>query len=276
MGKTGIEWATDVWNPVTGCTKVSQGCRNCYAERIAERFWGERAFADVRCHPERLSEPLKWRKPRRVFVNSMSDLFHPAVPRAFIHQVFDRMAITPMHTYLILTKRPGSMLEYFGVHDLVGGGPLGSTFPVWPLPNVWLGVSVEDQKTAEERIPLLLEAPAAVHFVSCEPLLGPVKLARWFFPLSGPRLDWVICGGESGPGARPMHPDWARWLRDQCQDAEIPYFFKQWGEWSCLGNAKYEDSNETMIEGDMFERVGKKKAGRELDGRTWDEVPGGD
>jgi protein gp37 len=264
---TKIEWSQATWNPVVGCTKVSPGCDHCYAERIDERFHGKGSFAVVRRSEEKLYLPLKWRKPRRVFVNSMSDLFHHDVPDDFIRKVFAVIAATPHHTYQVLTKRHArmrsllnnlewrtSVFAHESVLDLHGPPrPL----PSWPLTNVWLGVSVEDQKWADIRIPALLETPAAVRWLSCEPLLGPINLDPWRNPgdLADPRtpadsrLDWVVVGGESGPGARPMHPDWARSLRDQCTDAGVSFFFKQWG-----GRTPKEN-------------------GRELDGRTWDEYP---
>jgi protein gp37 len=288
MATTDIEWTATknidgtitkgkVWNPVTGCTKVSQGCKNCYAEVLAKRFWGERKFTDVQCHPERLEQPLHWRKPSRVFVNSMSDLFHPDVPDEFIYSVWNIISQSPQHTYQILTKRPERMfrrLSNLGFRE-----------------NVWIGVSVEDQATADDRIPLLLQTPAAVRFVSCEPLLGPVDLSEWLFPdethpshgiLTGdPQLDWVIVGGESGPHARPMHPDWARSLRDQCQAAGVPFFFKQWGQWlpNVYGDASipegvnFEAKHHLFDDGLAVAKVGKKAAGRLLDGREWNEFP---
>lgn len=303
MTKTKIEWADRVWNPVTGCTKVSEGCRNCYAERLAKRFWGERKFAEVRCYEERLNEPLHWKEPQRVFVNSMSDLFHPDVHDGFIYGAFMRMAKATQHTYIILTKRPQRMAQWFSKNE-----------SFQDLPNVWIGVSVENQQAADERIPILILIPAAVRFVSCEPLLGPVDLAlSGTIPHSVPystfgnELDWVIAGGESGPLARPMHPDWARSLRDQCQEAEVPFFFKQWGEYvvpfdgeracrvcGCTENyACVDDSGETCfwVEQDLcsqcigkdrpaeravkYARVGKRQAGRLLDGQEWLEYPNG-
>ena len=328
MSKTKIEWTDRVWNPVTGCTKVSQGCKNCYAETIAKRFWGDRLFSDVQCHPDRLSQPERWRKPAKVFVNSMSDLFHEQVSDHFIDHVFNIMAGCD-HTFQILTKRPERMMEY-----MTRISQVAKIDYAWP--NVWLGVSVEDQATADERIPLLLQTPAAVRFVSCEPLLGPVDLNKKFIcPECGGagfedsvycsfctgaqaispiyRLDWVICGGESGPHARPMHPDWASSLRDQCQAAGVPFFFKQWGTWLpvcpqypendddepnlddldltahriCFGNKGTLYSEDRGLKPDywcgyqpdpwqnpwFFEKVGKKAAGRTLGGRTWDEFP---
>jgi len=284
--KTTIAWTDTTWNPVTGCTKVSEGCRNCYALAIAERFWGKRKFTDVRTHPDRLDAPLRWKKPRRVFVNSMSDLFHDAVQDEFIEAVFGIMAMASQHTFQVLTKRPERMLRWF---TTLGGletreqcvqreaerragvilDSRGSqrelyvpscrltdedlskrrAWPKWPLPNVWLGVSCEDQETANDRIPVLLQTPAAVRFLSCEPLLGTINLgwlrvdegnvdclAGWrsddFESCGVPRtataaIDWVIVGGESGRGHRPMQLDWARDLREQCRAAGVPFFFKQ-------------------------------------------------
>lgn len=287
-GITKIEWADKVWNPVTGCTKVSDGCRNCYAERMAERFWKDRQFSDVQCHADRLKQPLSWKKPARVFVNSMSDLFHLDVDKDFIGDVFRNMEKTPQHTFIILTKRPKEMLYWFNLMNAERY-----------LPNVWLGVSVENQQTADERIPLLLKTPAAVRFVSCEPLLGPVDLSNnhpeylWGQDSRDGEtdqdpLDWVICGGESGPNARPMHPDWARSLRDQCQAAGVPFFFKQNGEWDALEkhpetsgyeNVGFFDLDSRFCypgvssHGQHMVRVGKKKAGRLLDGVEWNAFP---
>jgi len=258
MGKSKIEWTDTTWNPITGCSKVSEGCRNCYAESYANRFWGDRKFTDVQCHEDRLDQPLRWKKPRRVFVNSMSDLFHPDVPDEFIDAVFGRISACPHHTFQILTKRPERMQKFMSNLDESFTGEFYKAFP-----NVWLGVSAEDQKTADERIPILLKTPAAVRFVSYEPALGPVDFMkkrclhhdREFFAsneehefcqlcvdngftlTSGNKLwmgdemisgiDWIIMGGESGPNARPMHPDWARSVRDQCQEANVAFFMKQ-------------------------------------------------
>jgi len=272
---TKIEWTDETWNPVTGCTKVSPGCDHCYAERMAKRLRGRCGYpADkpfrVTLHPERLRQPSHWRKPRRVFVCSMGDLFHPDVPEEFIKEILSEMRRNGRHTFLLLTKRPEracNVLWRYNVEHVFASGAKA----MWPLPNVWLGVSVEDQRTADERIPLLLGAPAARWFVSIEPLLGPVDLEEldglgmWWDALRGraaekgatgfekeydvPRLDWVIVGGESGPGARPMKPEWVRAIRDACVETGTPFFFKQWGG------------------------VNKKKTGRVLDGRTWDEMP---
>lgn len=234
-----IEWTDATWNPVTGCTKVSPGCAHCYAETLAERFRGvyghpyERGF-DLTLRPERLDTPLSWKRPRRVFVNSMSDLFHEDVPDQFIYGVFDTMRRAHWHQFQVLTKRPQRVVE------------LAQRLP-WP-PNVWLGTSIELQRWAW-RADAIRQVPAAVRFLSCEPLLGPIKV-----DLTG--IHWVIVGGESGPKARPMHPEWARCIRDQCLAAGVPFFFKQWGTYDANGK-----------------RVGKWISGRLLDGRTWDAMP---
>lgn len=228
-----IEWTDSTWNPVTGCSKVSAGCRFCYAERLAHRLqaMGNASYGNgfsVTTHPRMLDRPLHWRDPRRIFVNSMSDLFHDEVPADFIKQVIATMVKASQHQFQVLTKRAARLAA------------LAPELP-WPA-NVWQGVSVEDERV-RGRIDLLKQVPAAVRFISAEPLLGPLP----DLDLGG--IHWVIVGGESGPGARPMEPDWARDLRDQCAEASVPFFFKQWGG------------------------VRKKEAGRELDGRTWDEFP---
>jgi len=333
MADTKIEWAEKVWNPVTGCTKVSQGCKNCYAEAYAHRFWGKRKFTDVRCHVSKLDEPLKWTKPKRIFVNSMSDLFHESVPLKFIANVFETMARPIVvcrrgdcnhqridcwkfnhHSYIILTKRPGRMFEVLKqlpafVQETFVEENFSGYENLWvnrlPLPNVWLGVSVEDQKTADERIPLLLQTPAALRFVSVEPMLGPINLNKhdevtnlnWLsgldenYPEEGVnmKIDWVICGGESGTRARPMHPDWARELRDQCALHNVPFFFKQWGQYITAYQAgerqdEVADYNKTFgqrwversyqfPDGMPMVKVGKTKSGRLLDGKEHNEMP---
>lgn len=397
---TGIEWTDATWNPVVGCAKVSAGCKNCYAmvdslrvvrqlrAIVAKRDDGgtERQRAtlqayegvlacnedgellprwrgNVRLMPERLDQPIRWQKPRRIFVNSMSDLFHDDVPFEFIAAVFGAMAAAPQHTFQVLTKRPARMLEFFewvqspDRHpETVGSSPSlecawqllrsearhhpeGVDGPVhkrgpetdaeWPLANVDIGVSVEDQKSADERIPLLLQCPAAVRWLSMEPLLGAVDVAPFVgfrhedewdadgvvlrnpdqrlpeaqrLPFHDPwvrGIDWVVVGGESGAAARPMHPEWVRSLRDQCVAAGVPFHFKQWGEWAVESlhdldpdgvpgtMACYEivGSTDCDVAGELRWRahsgdrteslacVGKKKAGRLLDGRTWDGVP---
>lgn len=233
-----IEWTDATWNPVRGCSKISPGCKHCYAETFAERWRGieghpyEQGF-DLRLVPERLLDPLKWVKPRMVFVNSMSDLFQEKVPARFSKDVFDVMRLADWHVYQMLTKRGERMSHVV------------RKFPkrLQALPNVWLGVSVEDKKYGVPRIEHLRQTPAAVRFLSVEPLLedlGEIDLAG---------IDWVIVGGESGPGARPMKPKWAMSVRDQCHAARVPFFFKQWGG------------------------VQKSKNGRKLDGRTYDDFP---
>jgi protein gp37 len=234
-----IEWTEATWNPVTGCSKVSPGCAHCYAETFAERFRGvaghpyERGF-DLQLRPERLEQPLKWTQPRMIFVNSMSDLFHEDVPRQFIEAVFDVMAEAEWHTFQVLTKRSERLAQ------------LASRLS-WP-DNVWMGVSVENQRWAC-RIDDLREVPAKVRFLSCEPLLGPLRL-----DLQG--IDWVIVGGESGAHARPMKADWVRDIRRQCEEVGVAFFFKQWGAYDEIG-----------------QRVGKHRAGRLLDRRLWSGLP---
>lgn len=378
--RTGIEWTDATWNPVRGCARVSEGCRNCYAERVAARFAGAGQPYEglihhrthgwngkVRILPNALRIPWAWSRSRRIFVNSMSDLFHDDVPFEFIAAVFWVMAHTNRHQYQVLTKRPERMLAFFDwlldQHDEYLGDKPGSSAlffppgheqralamangldhaaekvpelkalgwepwreggrrggydncgPGWPYSNVWLGVSVEDQATADHRIPLLLKAPAAVRWISAEPLLGPLNF-RWspypheaagetyreYLERNGRygefealhKLDWVVVGGESGPGARPMHPDWARSLRDQCVRAGVPFLFKQWGEWAPHEAKPGGDMGGDMRRGDVkflqgdgrepdghfrrgdaaVERVGKRNAGRLLDGVTWDAYP---
>ena len=227
MNNTGISWTDCTWNPVTGCSKVSAGCKNCYAERLFARAYPGRDFIDVRCHEDRLAQPLAIARPSKIFVNSMSDLFHEAIPGAFLDQVFAVMASTPRHTYQVLTKRPARMQDYIGVLyagrrmcEIAGAAGQNRIVAMENMakgfPNLWLGVSVEDQATADERIPVLLDTEARVRFVSAEPLLGPVNLRDYLRPCelsaydSRPPLDWVIVGGESGPGARVCDLAWIR------------------------------------------------------------------
>jgi protein gp37 len=214
---TEIEWTDATWNPVTGCTKITRGCDLCYAERFSERFRGvpRHPFGkgfDLTLRPERLKQPLHWRQPRRIFVNSMSDLFHKEVPRAFIDAVFATMEAADWHTFQVLTKRSSLMVRYLRGRYGAGLAPT----------HIWLGVSIEDAKNAV-RLKHLQAAPASVRFVSFEPLLGPVGNVD----LRG--IDWAIVGGESGPRARPMAEDWAVEIRDQCRTANVAFFFKQWG-----------------------------------------------
>jgi len=310
MSSTAIEWTDKVWNPTVGCTRVSEGCRNCYAfalhdmrhaahregKKVPEQY--AKPFKELQLMPDRLDAPLHWRQPCRVFVNSMSDLFHEDVPDSFIDGVFAAMGACEDaqrgHIFQLLTKRAARMLEYMRSrgHKAWNSRRLGTE--AYPPRNVWLGVSVERQQEADTRISLLLQTPAAVRFLSCEPLLGPVQ-----FPLpcrgsvfwSG--LHWVIVGGESGPNARPMHPDWARSIRDQCQAAGVPFFFKQWGEWAPQGSPHDQRHGALSLDGGYQDLpklprgigrhhdhrfatvycVGKKAAGRLLDGREWSEFP---
>lgn len=271
MGDTEIQWTDKVWNPTTGCTKVSQGCKNCYAERVFKRPYPNREFTDIRTHPDRLDQPLRWKKPKRVFVNSMSDLFHESVPDEFIDQVFAVMADAERHTFQILTKRPERMREYLSpdnprytarkVFDITKGEAGKFDCDIyWPLSNVHLGVSVEDQPTADERIPLLLQTPAAVRFISAEPLLSDVDLRLdaierdvWWHEVSQPHpcdyacrgfqisggLDWVIAGGESGTKARPCDVEWIRSIVAQCKAAGTPCFVKQLGAVPVMDEAEW-------------------------------------
>ena len=248
-----IEWTDETWNPVLGCTKVSPGCLgdHCYAERITERF-GRGPFSEVTLHPERLEQPKHWLRPRLVFTCSMSDLFHSRVPWDFLLDVFQVMACTPQHTYQVLTKRPGRM-AHFASHVLPMAGRL------WPS-NVWAGTSVESQRYAH-RLDVLARVPAPVRFVSAEPLLGPLDLRPHLYvcggcgerpcACTGMAIQWCIVGGESGPGARPMNPDWVRDIRGQCDATGLAFFFKQWGGTT------------------------SKAGGRTLDGCTHDEMPSG-
>ena len=235
--KSAIEWTDATWNPVTGCTKVGPGCDHCYAERIAERFRGtpghpfERGF-DLTLRPERLEQPLRWKKPRRIFVNSMSDLFHKDIPTGYIDRVFDIMEQADRHTFQILTKRSTLMRKF--ANERYAKSP--------PPKHIWLGVSVESQ-AQKSRIAHLRDTICAVRFLSLEPLIGPIQ----DLDLTG--IHWVIAGGESGPGARPMKAEWVRWIRGDCILHEIPFLFKQWGG------------------------LRPKSNGRILDGRVWDQYP---
>lgn len=295
---TKIEWAQESWNPITGCSKVSAGCRNCYAERMARRLAGRHGYPpapnhfDVTLRPERLGQPLKWKKPRTVFVCSMSDLFHEDVHYSYIYNVWRIMTNCQAHTFIVLTKRAGRMSKI--VNGLISSGEFSVA------PNIWGLVSVEDQDQTW-RIDELMKSPFVVRGVSVEPMLGLMDLRRYLWCLDceeeaapcepclksgqydGPKLDWVIAGGESGPGARPTHPDNFRSLRDQCQAAGVAYFFKGWGAWKPYPNdGRFGPVPSKRVhwfgkvEGppDMW-YIGKKAAGRLLDGREhngWPEV----
>jgi len=386
VSKSKIEWTDSTWNPIIGCSHASPGCDHCYAERMAcrlaqnpltpqymgivdlkKRTWkGRTALVE-----SALEQPLKWRKPRRIFVGSMADLFHPSTPDEWLDRIFAVMALCPQHTFMVLTKRPERMRGYMeGMVDHprwdAARKPLHDAFrkkgdihmaeyvgvmlasPVWPLPNVVCMATAEDQKRLDERAPHILEL-AGLGWrtgLSIEPMLGPVDVTPWigthnchlcygprFFVqdceedaqeqaicphcgrsggvgtwnswmgrgYDGPGFDWIICGGESGPGARPMHPDWVRGLRDQCQAAGVPFFFKSWGEWAphlpeigydhaptlqngwewgCLGRNGEWSPQATPFSSDRGDyeftmvRCGKAKSGRLLDGREWNEFPG--
>jgi protein gp37 len=350
MSKSKIEWTEVTWNPTTGCDKVSQGCKNCYAEALHKRLQGmgqkkyDHPFlGTVKMHEDALLLPLSWKKSRMIFVNSMSDLFHKDVPFEFIDKVFAVIGLSHIHKFQILTKRPDIMRRYFTEHyagwkiinackilyellgvevyerlkqnrQFKGVGLDGS----WPMHNVWLGTSVEDQETATERIPFLIRIPAAVRFLSCEPLLGKIEFSDVTKRSDAVQqlgrkalfgIDWVIAGGESGHGARPMHPYWVRSLRDQCHAAGVPFFFKQWGEFlnHALPFRSYQhwvDKAESWLSGWRRDRdlcidvngkicrqgsdfkdaaypvypmrkSGKANSGRSLDGREWNEFPKG-
>lgn len=248
MGNSQIEWTSYTWNPVTGCWKVSPGCVNCYAERLAntrlKRYYPE-GFHKVTLHPERLEQPLKLKKPREIFVNSMSDLFHQQVPDRFILEVLQVIRKCPHHNFQVLTKRVERMQRFMSRLWLDGGVPMlnGNSFSLpgeesthkgWD--NLWLGVSVENQDFIH-RIDYLRQTPASIRFLSCEPLLGPLKL-----DLEG--IHWVIVGGESGAKARPMKEEWAQSIRDQCLEAGVPFFFKQWGGGTPKANGRLLDGRE--------------------------------
>jgi len=363
--KSKIEWTEASWNPVLGCSKVSPGCQNCYAvqQSFRNEQMGSQAYSGltvlhpnnirdwsgkVTCLEDRLEIPLRWKRPRKIFVNSMSDLFHKDVPDEFICDVFNiirrsnneqQIRGVGYHVFQILTKRPDRMADLVSRlrFDNKNNGrgvfldETPSTVTAYPiirsLPNVWLGTSVENQATADERIPYLLQTPAAVRWLSCEPLLGPVDLTiqdgtvgdnrynqfvlkqafgdpreLWACPKcegtryretdpvadfcksckgTGVGIDWLVCGGESGPKARPMHPDWARGLRDQCKQANVPYFFKQWGEYGPTENGlllgKPNGSTIKVYtgfgEGNLMTLRGKANAGRQLDGVEHNEYP---
>jgi protein gp37 len=240
---TKIEWTDRVWNPVTGCKKISEGCQRCYAERFWPRLransklYAGREFTDVRCHPERLKMPTQWKKPRLVFVNSMGDLFHAGIPHIFIVDIMHVMRTTP-HFYQILTKRPENLLYFESKYMPEFAGLQMNA--VWP-DSVAIGVTVESSKHLD-RVKSLRQSKVKTRFVSVEPMLGPVDLGDFVDV-----LDWVICGGETGPKARPMNPEWPRKLRDQCLEAGVPFFFKQWGK--------------------------SGPAERMLDGREWNDYP---
>lgn len=369
-----IEWTDATWNPITGCSIVSPGCTNCYAMKLAgtrlkhidsrkgltrDTKAGPVWTGEVRLNRQWLYQPFDWKKPRRIFVCAHGDLFAENVPDEWIDKVFAIMALAPQHTFQVLTKRAKRMREYMtaareriaieAMHSAPIGQEIGSVglifhphnrpstyFEKWPLPNVWLGVSAERQQEADERVPELLGTPAAIRFVSAEPLLGPIDFRKYMWPVhgwwSGPYrsyqeakaaggecglkrqalvwagstfIDWIIVGGESGPNARPMHPAWARLIRDQCQTAGTAFFFKQWGEWapqigavdgwtidddpeiSRFDHREWEEdqwgevfrpmwcdfSDGNYDEEQTVSRIGKRRAGRLLDGVEHNAMP---
>lgn len=333
---TKIEWTDATWNPITGCTLVSEGCRHCYAARLAAtrlrdhpsrkglariNAAGEAKFTgEVRLNYHWMHQPLQWKRPRMIFVCAHGDLFHESVPRDWVDMVFAVMAMAPQHIFQVLTKRPERARAYLTERALLGldiaackvqlYGPLkrdkplrvpfaetgvGSEYRPWPLPNVWLGTSVEDQATANARIPYLVTTPAAVRWISAEPLLGPVDLNHVDFMADCPSdceygavdpstgcfecrrcedtgktdeigLDWVVAGGESGNQARPANPQWFRDLRDQCAKFDIPFLFKQWGEWVSVSEVEGPGEHHAFPDGRTVRRTGKSSAGRSLDG----------
>lgn len=318
MNKTKIEWVRNpdgsqgyTWNPVVGCTPISEGCRNCYAKRIFERFNPGKKFSSIVPDKDKLYEPFKIRKSSHIFVNSMSDLFHPDVPFDFVDAVYATMLRSVNHTYMILTKRPDRMLEYYesdGLYErvlkkaykldckiLTSDENIGDGISdprKYPSVNIWLGVSIEDQKTADERVPYILQTPASVRFVSVEPMLENIILRGFDGKIYRPwldsiawkvEIDWIICGGETGLGSRPMHPDWVRGLRDQCISANVPFFFKSWGAYlPSLVGCVDDDKNPIRISTDghfwkgedlVSWRVGGNRSGRLLDKREWNEMP---
>lgn len=324
--KSKIEWTDASWNPIrarnkaTGksgwhCEHVTTGCENCYAEPINKRLGsglpfkpGHRRDIEIFLDQKMLTQPLRWKKPRKIFVGSMTDLFGSFVPDDMIDKMFAVMALCPQHTFQVLTKRSDRMRQYLSAArahpvalealaitldahsydrvSMVGRGVIirgdVAHLKLWPLPNVWVGVSAENQDTANQRIPDLVGTPAAVRFISAEPLFGPIDLERLScFRAGAPinvldsrmrlnnqpmHIDWIIVGGESGPKARPMHPDWARSLRDQCKAAGTAFFFKQWGEWVSVSEVEGEGKHHSFPDGATVRRIGKAAAGRKLDG----------
>lgn len=291
---TKIQWTNETWNPIIGCNKVSEGCTNCYAEKMAFRLanmeWNDDGRELNYCKvidpdtkqwnrkthfvEEALTKPLKWIKPKMIFVVSMGDLFHESASFKWIDSVFSVMSDYDHHTYQILTKRPQRVLDYFSWKWEQ------TPFPWFPKNNIWFGVSCENQKTADERIPLLLKIPGHIRYLSCEPLLGDLNLDKYLIKNSndvriGKPIDWIILGGESGHKARPMNPEWVYNIMDQCKFYDIPFFFKQWGEWheSDLqdNNGKYR--THLFSNGKLMYKIGKKKAGRLICGKEYNEFP---
>jgi len=308
-GRSGIEWTNATWNPSIGCDIVSPGCSHCYAMRQARRLESNPILKPnpykgttkatkggpvwtglVRMAPQKtVLKPIRWRKPRLIFVNSMSDVFHPSLKVSEIAQIFAVMALSNQHVYQVLTKRPDFMHAFVtdpatsaSVELAMQAIKPGSKLPAWPLQNVWMGTSVEDQRRAEERIQALLQVPAPVRFLSMEPLLGEVVLGRALAKRDWKKLDWVILGGESGPKARPMHPEWARRIRDDCARYGVRFFFKQVGSNAWVKDSKAEQFLTVagrIVESRMSStdqgilRGSKKSGGRKLDGKMHEEMP---
>lgn len=337
QGETGINWTDTTWNPIRGCSKVSPGCTLCYAEKVAARFSGpglpyeglirgKKWNGQIRVVDEKLLDPIRMAKPKRIFVNSMSDLFHAGVSRQVRVRIFAVMAVARRHTFQTLTKRADEQLAFLrsdgveadirttavelaraaGIRGFAWDTNGKDALPwVWPLPNVHVGVSVESQPFANERIPLLCQTPAALRWLSVEPMLGPVRLTRVAYDNGVAVLDvlrglhgaitphapfeegvgpigWVVLGGESGSKARPLHPDWARTVRDECESAGVPYLMKQFGEWLPASQATTEEQVRGVESrvfdlpgGDRaaFYKCGKAKSGRTLDGVVWAQFP---
>lgn len=313
MKETKIEWTDSTWNPLRGCSRVSEGCRNCYAENMAARFSGKVIKTDdsgtyedplpyhglatmtsdgprwtgkVVLVKNKLSDPLRWKRPRRIFVNSMSDLFHESVPDEWIDQIFAVMALSPQHTFQVLTKRADRMHEYFG--DSGYGGerwtkvwnarlPMcGKPVPPmpWPLSNVHLGVSVENQEAADERIPLLFATPAPIRWISAEPLLEEINIRSWLLRSADLNIDWAVVGGESGPGARNFNLEWAGSLIEQARNANVPIFVKQMGSRPRVSNANLFDwPLTTMLYGEGQEAAGARVAFANKKGGDMSEWP---
>lgn len=314
MSKTKIEWTQHSWNPVTGCTPVSEGCTNCYACRMAKRLAGRCGYPesphefDVTMHPNRLEQPLHRRKPTIYFVCSMGDLFHKDIKDSTIAEITGVMVAAFWHTFQILTKRTERLRQLWTdeafkcsvtTHTLRHNPVTPFENLDWPPPNVWVGVTAESQRCADERIPILTQTPAMVRFVSIEPMLGSIDLRQCkaiqdvygggyeYEPTDIiSNIDWIICGGETGPGARPTHPEWARSLRDQCRTANVPFFFKQHGAWlhesqmtedranhARIGKAYNDDRIHEWDDGTISVRIGKKATGRLLDSKLWGQYP---
>lgn len=285
---TKIEWTNETWNPIIGCSKISPGCDNCYAEKMANRLASNPKIKESYCNvieggkwngkthlvQSAIEKPLRMKKPRMIFVCSMGDLFHESVPFEWIDMILDVIYRCKQHTFQILTKRPDRMLAYWKQCYNESGLSFQDTTPKEDT-NIWWGVTAENQEQYEKRVPILLEIPAKIRFISVEPMLSPIFLTQVDTKNS---LDWVICGGESGHSARPLPPHWADLLRVDCEHKKIPFFFKQWGEYTYVEpkDVKKYPSSKILIQksiGKFFAKVGKKKAGNLLNGKVYNEMP---